>query len=49
VLVRAASRDEARAAIEATQVIGNDLYPAAYRRRLMRVLLERVWSTLENE
>jgi carbon-monoxide dehydrogenase medium subunit len=49
VLVCAASRDEARAAIEATQVIGNDLYPAAYRRRLMRVLLERVWSTLENE
>ena len=47
VLVGAASRDEARAAIEATQVMGSDLYPATYRRRLMRVLLDRVWSALE--
>jgi carbon-monoxide dehydrogenase medium subunit len=45
--VRAASLDEARAGIEKLEVVGTEVYPAAYRRRLMGVLLDRVWSALE--
>lgn len=46
VLLRAASREEARARIEEVEVAGTSVYPAAYRRRLMGVLLERVLSTI---
>ena len=46
-LVCAASRDEARAAIEKAEITGTGVYPAAYRRRLMGVLLDRTWSALE--
>ncbi|OGA73283.1 MAG: hypothetical protein A3G81_03570 [Betaproteobacteria bacterium RIFCSPLOWO2_12_FULL_65_14] len=46
ILLRAASREEARARIEEVEVAGTSVYPAAYRRRLMGVLLERVLRTI---
>jgi carbon-monoxide dehydrogenase medium subunit len=47
ILLRAAGLEEALAALDAVEVAGTDVYPESYRRRLMRVLLERVLARLE--
>jgi carbon-monoxide dehydrogenase medium subunit len=46
VLVSGASPEQLRAGMQEVEVTGNSAYPAAYRRRLMDVLLERVLGTL---
>jgi carbon-monoxide dehydrogenase medium subunit len=47
VLVTGASREEVRERMETIEVAGSSVYPSDYRRRLMRVLLERVLGAIE--
>lgn len=47
VLVAGASVEELHARMEEIEVSGTSVYPAPYRRRLMRVLLERALSAME--
>ncbi len=47
VLVRGASVEELRERTDKMEVSGTRVYPTPYRRRLVRVLLERVTSSLE--
>jgi carbon-monoxide dehydrogenase medium subunit len=46
-LLHANSLEEARARMEDLEVTGTNVYPAHYRRRLMRVLLERVLGVMD--
>jgi carbon-monoxide dehydrogenase medium subunit len=46
VLVTGASREEVRERMETIEVAGSSVYPPDYRRRLMRVLLERVLDAI---
>jgi carbon-monoxide dehydrogenase medium subunit len=47
VLVTGASRGEVQERMETIEVAGSSVYPSDYRRRLMRVLLERVLGAIE--